>query len=81
VYGAACFRLSHRAQTVGGCPLILSRGYAMTRGGMDDLRERLRAEAGRHGLGQAAEVLIVADGAVWIWKPRPGSLPASPPAP
>ena len=67
VYGATCFRLSHRAQTAGGRPLILSRGYVMTRGGMDDLREQLWAEASRHGLGQAAEVLIVADGAVWIW--------------
>jgi hypothetical protein len=47
--------------------VILSRGYVMTRGGIDALREQLYAEASRHGLGQAAHVLVVADGAVWIW--------------
>ena len=56
-----------RAQSAGGWPTILSRGYAMTRGGVDALNEQLWAEAMRHGLGRAAEVLIVADGAVWIW--------------
>jgi hypothetical protein len=67
VYGGTCFRLSQRVQTAGGRPEILSRGYAMTRGGVDALKEQLWAEAMRHGLGQAAQVLIVADGAVWIW--------------
>ena len=66
-YGATCFRLSQRAQTAAGRPVILSRGYVMTRGGIDALREQLFAEASRHGLGQASEVLVVADGAVWIW--------------
>ena len=67
VYGGTCFRLSQRVQTAGGRPEILSRGYAMTRGGVDALKEQLWAEAMRHGLGRASEVLIVADGAVWIW--------------
>jgi hypothetical protein len=67
VYGGTCFRLSQRAQTAGGRPEILSRGYAMTRGGVDALKEQLWAEAMRRGLGRANEVLIVADGAVWIW--------------
>jgi hypothetical protein len=67
VYGGTCFRLSQRVQTVGGRPEILSRGYAMTRGGVDALKEQLWAESMRHGLGRANEVLIVADGAVWIW--------------
>jgi hypothetical protein len=67
VYGGTCFRLSQRVQTAGGRPEILSRGYAMTRGGVDALKEQLWAEAMRHGLGRANEVLIVADGAVWIW--------------
>ena len=39
----------------------------MIRGGVDDLREQLFAEAQRHGLAQAAKVLVVADGALWIW--------------
>jgi len=67
VYGGTCFRLSQRAQTASGRPVILSRGYVMTRGGIDALREQIWAEASRHGLGQAADVLVVADGAVWIW--------------
>lgn len=46
--------------------MILSRGYVMTRGGIDALREQLFAAASRHGLGRARD-LVVADGAVWIW--------------
>jgi hypothetical protein len=67
VYGGTCFRLSQRVQTQGGRSLILSRGTVMTRGGIDALKEQLWAEAMRHGLGQAQEVLVIADGAVWIW--------------
>ena len=67
VYGGTCFRLSQRVPTASGRPTILSRGYAMTRGGVDALKEQLWAESMRHGLGRAQEVLIVADGAVWIW--------------
>ncbi len=66
-YGGTCFRLNQRAQTAGGRPVILSRGTVMTRGGVDALKEQLWAEALRRGLGRANEVLIVADGAVWIW--------------
>jgi hypothetical protein len=67
VYGGTCFRLSQRVETAGGRSTLLSRGYAMTRGGVDALKEQLWAEAMRHGLGRANQVLIVADGAVWIW--------------
>jgi hypothetical protein len=67
VYGGTCFRLSQRVQTRGGRSLILSRGTVMTRGGIDALKQQLWAEAMRHGLGQAQEVLIIADGGVWIW--------------
>ena len=66
-YTGTVFRLSDRVQTAGGRPLILSRGYACTRGGIDALREQLHAEAIRHGLGRAARVLVIADGALWIW--------------
>lgn len=68
VYGGTCFRLDQRTQTDTGRPIILSRGTVMTRGGIDALREQLFAECLRHGAGQAAEVLVVADGAMWIWK-------------
>lgn len=67
VYGGTCFRLSQRVQTAGGRSVILSRGTVMTRGGTDALKQQLWAEAVRHGLGQAKEVLVVADAAVWIW--------------
>ena len=67
VYGGTCFRLSQRVKTASGRPVILSRGTVMTRGGVDALRQQLWAEAMRHGLGQAQDVLVVADGAVWIW--------------
>ena len=39
----------------------------MTPQGVEGLRDQLFAEAQRHGLAQAAKVLVVADGAVWIW--------------
>jgi len=67
VYGGTCFRLDQRVQSEGGRARILSRGTVMTRGGVDALRAQLFAEAQRHGLAQAAKVLVVADGAVWIW--------------
>src|SRR6185437_12484456 len=67
VYGGTCFRLDQRSQTESGRPVILSRGTVMTRGGIDALREQLFAECLRHGAGRAAEVLVVADGALWIW--------------
>ena len=67
VYGGTCFRVSQRVRTNSGRPVILSRGTVMTRGGTDALKQQLWAEAMRQGLGQAQEVLVVADGAVWIW--------------
>jgi hypothetical protein len=67
VYGGTCFRLSQRAQTHGGRALILSRGTVMTRGGVDALKEQLWAEAMRHGLAEASDVVVIGDGAVWIW--------------
>ena len=66
-YGATVFRLSDRAETAGGRRVILSRGYVMTRQGLDALRTQLYGEAVRRGLLQTARVLIIADGAVWIW--------------
>jgi hypothetical protein len=67
VYGGTCFRMNQRTQTATGRSTILSRGTVMTRGGVDALREQLFAECLRQGLGQAAEVLVIADGAMWIW--------------
>jgi hypothetical protein len=68
VYTGTCFRLDHRGKTAGGRPVISERGFVATRAGMDGLREQLHAEALRRGLGQAAGALVIADGAVWIWR-------------
>jgi hypothetical protein len=68
VYTGTCFRLDHRAHTAGGRPTIVERGFAATREGIEALREQLHAEARRRGLGQAAGALVIADGAVWIWR-------------
>jgi hypothetical protein len=65
--GGTCFRLDQRVECGSGRARILSRGTVMTRGGVDDLREQLFAEAQRQGLAQADKVLIIADGALWIW--------------
>lgn len=68
VYTGTCFRLDHRGKTAGGRPLISERGFVATREGLDGLREQLHAEALRRGLGQAAGVLVIGDGAMWIWR-------------
>jgi len=68
VYTGTCFRLDHRGKTAGGRPIISERGFVATRQGIDGLREQLHAEALRRGLGQAAGVLVIGDGAVWIWR-------------
>ncbi len=68
VYTGTCFRLDHRGTTAGGRPVITERGFVATREGIDGLREQLYAEAIRRGLGQAAGVLVIGDGAVWIWR-------------
>ena len=68
VYTGTCFRLDHRGHTDGGRPVITERGFVATRAGIDGLREQLHAEALRRGLGQAAGALVIADGAVWIWR-------------
>ena len=68
VYTGTCFRLDHRGQTAAGRPVITERGFVATRGGLDALRTQLHAEARRRGLGQAAGALVIADGAVWIWR-------------
>jgi hypothetical protein len=67
VYGGTCFRMDQRTQKDTGRSIILSRGTVMTRGGIDALREQLFAECLRQGMGKAAEVLVIADGALWIW--------------
>lgn len=68
VWTGTVFRLDHRGRTAGGRPVISQRGFVATRQGLDALREQLHAEALRRGLGQAAGVLVIGDGAVWLWR-------------
>lgn len=71
VYTATCFRLSHRCQKGRSQnklrALITERSYVATRGGVDALMQQLYYEARARGLAQAQRVLVLADGAVWIW--------------
>lgn len=71
VYTATCFRLDHRCKKGRFKnklrPIITERGYVATRGGLDALRQQLYYEAQARGLAQAQRVLVIADGAVWIW--------------
>jgi hypothetical protein len=67
VYMGTVFRLDHRGQTAGGRAQISQRGYGATRHGLEALMPQLYREAIARGLGQAQRVLVIADGAVWIW--------------
>jgi hypothetical protein len=67
VYMATVFRLDHRGQTAGNRAVITQRGYAATRLGVEALSAQLYREALARGLGQAQLVLVIADGALWIW--------------
>jgi hypothetical protein len=67
VYVGTVFRLDHRGQTAGGRPIISQRGYVSTRLGVEALLRQLYRQAIDSGLGQAQDVLVIADGALWIW--------------
>jgi hypothetical protein len=67
VYMGTVFRLDHRGQTAGQRAVISQRGYVATRLGITELTRQLHREAVQRGLGQAQQVLVIADGAVWIW--------------
>ena len=67
VYTSTIFRLDQRATTASGRPLITERGFVATRRGLESFQRQLYAEALQRGLLEAETVLILADGAVWIW--------------
>lgn len=67
VYTGTIFRLDHRGTSSTKRPFITNRGYVATRAGLESFRNQLYAEALRRGLAQAETVLVLADGAVWIW--------------
>ena len=77
VYVGTVFRLDHRAHTAGGRALISQRAYAVTRGGVEALIRQLYYQALVSGLAQAKDVLVIADGAVWIWNVATDRFPAA----
>jgi hypothetical protein len=66
-YVGTCFRLDHRGKTASGRPIITHRGYVATREGVESFERQLYAIALQHGLSHAARVVVIADGALWIW--------------
>lgn len=67
VYTGTVFRLDQRGTTQSGRPVISERGYVATRLGIERFQRQLYAETVQRGLLQADLVLIIADGAIWIW--------------
>jgi hypothetical protein len=67
VYTGTVFRLDQRGTTESGRPVIADRGFVATRRGIDSFQRQLYAEALQRGLLAAQTVLILADGAIWIW--------------
>jgi hypothetical protein len=71
VYTATCFRLSHRCKKGRFNnklrAIITERSYVATRGGIEALMQQIYYEARARGLAQAERVLVIADGALWIW--------------
>jgi Uncharacterised protein family (UPF0236) len=67
VYVATVFRLDHRGVTASGRAIISRRRYATTRQSIEELMRQLYRQAIDCGLGRAREVIVIADGAAWIW--------------
>jgi len=67
VYAGTIFRLDQRGKTASGRSVITERGYVATRQGLESFEKQLYAEALQRGLAKAKSVLVLADGAVWIW--------------
>jgi hypothetical protein len=66
VYTGTIFRLDQR-YTKDDRPIIADRGYVATRNGLASFKNQIYAEALQRGLHQAETVLVLGDGAVWIW--------------
>ncbi len=67
VYAGTIFRLDQRGKPSSGRSVITERGYVATRLGLESFEKQLYAEALQRGLTKAKSVLVLADGAVWIW--------------
>jgi hypothetical protein len=67
VYVATVFRLDHRGTTAAERPVISQRRYVSTRLAIEELMRQLHRQAIDCEVGRAREVLVLADGATWIW--------------
>lgn len=67
VYTGTCFHLEQRIQKGKRRAVITERSYVATRAGIEPLIKQLHWEAMARGLAKAERVLVIADGAVWIW--------------
>lgn len=67
VYAATCFRLDQRVRKGKRRAVITERSYVATRQGIEPMMKQLHHEAMARGLAHAKPVLVIADGAVWIW--------------
>ena len=67
VYTGTCFHLEQRIQKGKRRAVITERSYVATRAGIEPMMKQLHFEAMARGLAQAERVLVIADGAVWIW--------------
>lgn len=71
VYTATCFHLEQRCRKGKKKnklrAIITERSYVATRGGVEALMPQLYYEARVRGMAQAQRILVIADGAVWIW--------------
>lgn len=67
VWTGTVFGLEQRLDKQGRA-IIAQRGYIATREGLETFAQQLHAETLRAGLGRAKRVVVIGDGAVWIWK-------------
>lgn len=71
VYTATCFGLEQRCRKGKHQnklrAIITQRSYVATRGGVEALMPQLYYEARVRGLGKVQRVIVIADGALWIW--------------
>lgn len=70
VKSAVIYRLEQRAQSAGGRGFLLEKFVVACEPETApvDFGAAVQAEARRRGLGRAQRVLVVIDGAVWLWK-------------
>ena len=78
VYTATAFRLEQRCTTGGKQrAVIIEKSVIATRAGIDELMKQLHFEAQLRGVASAERVLVIADGAVWIWNAAKDRFPGA----